>query len=103
MLATYRELKKGELDTLELDAHLEECASCRQVLASYNFVGEQVRSLPTIQPPPEMHANLMRALAKEQLRYIQRTASSADPRAISTPEFLKPYLSDHAQTTLRVP
>lgn len=90
MLAAYRDLKNEEVATMELDAHLEQCASCRQVLARYNFIGEHVRSLPVIEPPPKMHASLMHALANEQLRFIQRSA----PGTVSTPEFLKPYLTE---------
>jgi predicted anti-sigma-YlaC factor YlaD len=77
MLAAYRDLKNEEVNTLELDVHLEQCASCRQVLARYSFIGEQIRSLPIIEPPPEAHDSLMRALAKEQLWYIQQSASSS--------------------------
>jgi len=90
MLAAYRDLKNEEVATIELDAHLEQCASCRQALARYNFIGEQVRSLPVIEPPPGMHASLMHALANEQLRFIQRSA----PDTVSTPAFLKPYLTE---------
>ncbi len=98
MLAAYRDLKKEDLDTLELDVHIEQCASCREVLARYSFIGEQVHSLPVIEPPPEMHANLMHALAKEQLRHMQRSA----PGTITTPEFLRPYLQEQPQTS-RIP
>ena len=94
MLAAYRELKFEEVDTLELDVHLERCASCRAALARYSVIGEQVRSLPVIEPPPEMHANLMHALAKEQVRHIQRSA----PGTLSTPEFLRPYLQEQSQS-----
>src|SRR5712692_8240571 len=95
MLAAYRELKYEEVDTIELDVHLEQCASCRQALARYIFISEQVRSLPVLESPPEMHAKLMRALAHEQLQLIQRSA----PGTVPTPEFLKPYLQEHAQST----
>jgi hypothetical protein len=96
MLAAYRDLKNEEVNTLELDVHLEQCASCRQVLARYSFIGEQVRSLPIIEPPPQMHDSLMRALAKEQLWYIQRSA----PGTFPTPEFLTPYLTERATTRI---
>ena len=46
MLAAYRELRDSKADTTELEVHLEHCASCRQVLANYNLIGEQIRSLP---------------------------------------------------------
>lgn len=95
MLTAYRELKNGEVDTIELDVHLEECASCRQELARYTFIGEQVRSMTAIEPPPDMYAKLMHLLAKEQLEFIRRTA----PGTVITPEFLKPYLQEHARST----
>jgi hypothetical protein len=117
MLAEYRELKSAptaptdtgdredrpyevgrkeyeEADILELDGHLEQCASCRQALARYHFIGEQLRSMTVIEPPAEMHASLMHALAREQLHFIQRSA----PGTISTPEFLRPYLHEHTQS-----
>jgi len=95
MLAAYRELKNGEVDTLELDVHLEGCASCRQELARYMLIGEQVRSLPVIEPLPDMHATLMRAIAKVQLEFIRRSA----PGTVTTPEFLKPYIQEHVQSS----
>src|SRR5258706_4283897 len=96
MLAAYRDLKNEEINTLELDVHLEQCASCRQVLARYSFISEQVRSLPIIESPPEAYDSLMRALAKEQLWYIQQSA----PVTIPTPEFLRPYLTERATTRI---
>ena len=95
MLAAYRELKNGEVDTLELDVHLEGCASCRQELARYMLIGEQVRSLPVIEPLPDMHVTLMHALAKVQLEFIRRSA----PGTVTTPEFLKPYIQEHVQSS----
>jgi hypothetical protein len=95
MLAAYRELKNGEVDTLELDVHLEGCASCRQELARYMLIGEQVRSLPVIEPLPDMHVTLMHAIAKVQLEFIRRSA----PGTVTTPEFLKPYIQEHVQSS----
>jgi hypothetical protein len=94
-MAAYRELENKEVDTIELDVHLEHCESCRQELARQMFVGDQLRSLPAIEPRPDMHSKLMQALAKEQLEHIRRS-----PRGtVTTPEFLKPYLHEHAQST----
>jgi len=95
MLAAYRELKNGEVDTLELDVHLEGCASCRQELARSMLIGEQVRSLPVIEPLPDMHATLMHAIATVQLEFIRRSA----PGTVITPEFLKPYIQEHIQSS----
>lgn len=95
MMSAYRELKNGEFDTAELDAHLEECAACRETLASYARIGERMRVMPDFAPPPEMHAKLMKALADEQLKFLQKSA----PGNVPTPEFLKPYLQERAEET----
>jgi hypothetical protein len=91
MIAAYRELQDSTTDTRELDAHLEHCASCRQVFARYRSLGEQIRSISAIEPPPEMHAKLMQALAIEHTHFLQRSTSGATP----PPEFLKPYLQEY--------
>lgn len=95
LLSAYRELTNEEIDTAELDAHLEDCASCREALASYSQLGEQLRSVPLLTPPPEMHERLMKALADEQLQFLQKSA----PGKVPTPEFLRPYLQERAQET----
>src|SRR2546425_12562679 len=95
MLSAYRELKNGEVDTTELDVHLEECSSCRQVLAGYSFIGEQVRSLPPLEPSPHMHTKLMKALAGEYTQLIQHSSTVTSP----PPEVLKPYLREHTPSS----
>ena len=95
ILSAYRELNDGTFDSTELDVHLEGCASCRQTLARDMFIGKRLRALPTIEPPPEMHGKLMRALAHEHAQFLQK----APPGSVSTPEFLKPYLREHARVT----
>jgi hypothetical protein len=95
ILSAYRELKDGTIDSTELDVHLEGCPSCRQMLARDMFIGGRLRALPTIEPPPEMHGRLMRALAHEHAQYLQK----ASPGSLPTPEFLKPYLQEHARVT----
>src|SRR5258708_34110846 len=51
--------------------------------------------MSTIEPPPDMHTKLMHVLAKEQLEFIRRSV----PGTVTTPEFLKPYLQEHARST----
>lgn len=97
MMSAYRELKSGEIDTSELDEHLEECAACRETLASYTQLGEAIRATPVCAPLPEMRERLMHALADEQLKMLQKSA----PGKVSTPEFLKPYLQERARKTKR--
>ncbi|HEU0000865.1 MAG TPA: hypothetical protein VFQ36_08210 [Ktedonobacteraceae bacterium] len=94
-MSAYRELRDGTFDSTELDVHLEGCASCRQTLARDMLIGERIRALPTIEPPPEMHGSVMRALAQEHAQFLQK----ASPGSVPTPEFLKPYLREHAQVT----
>jgi len=95
MMAAYRELENREVETIGLDIHLEQCESCRQELAREMFVGEQLRALPVVKPLPDMHSKLMHTLAKEQLEFIR----SSPAGMVITPEFLKPYLHEHAQLT----
>lgn len=92
MMSVYRELKHEENDLAELDAHLEQCAACREVLAGYTLMGDELRSAPVCAPRPEMRAKLMKALADEQLKVLQKSA----PSSVPTPEFLKPYLRERA-------
>jgi hypothetical protein len=93
MMAAYREVETRGIESIELDIHLESCESCRQELARQMFVGDQIRALPEVEPLPDMHTKLMLALAKEHLDFISHSSET-----IHTPEFLKPYLHEHAQT-----
>ena len=97
MLSAYREREIEEQASVELDAHLEQCAACRETLASYTDVGVKVHATPVLAPPQDMHAKLMKALADEQLKFLQKSA----PGKVSTPEFLKPYLQERAKETQR--
>ena len=95
MMAAYQELNNREVETIGLDIHLESCESCRQELARQMFVGDQLRAFPIVEPLPDMHSKLMHSLAKEQLAFIRRSPTGT----VNTPEFLKPYLHEHAQST----
>ncbi len=95
LLAAHRDLKNEQIDTTELDVHLEHCASCRQILAQYSLVGKQVRTLPPLEPAPDMYTKLMRSLASEHAQFLQRSPATTPP----APEFLKPYLQEHATAT----
>ncbi len=94
LIAAYRDLQDNATsttETAELDAHLAQCASCREMLARYRSLGEQIRSISVLEPPADMHAKLMQALAAEHTRFLQRSASATPP----PPEFLKPYVQEH--------
>jgi hypothetical protein len=60
-------------DLAALSAHLSSCADCRKVEAAFRGVGEQIRDLPSIQPPSSFRASVFAAIAADQAR-IQRQA-----------------------------
>jgi hypothetical protein len=95
LLSAYRELKQDQADSVELAAHLEECAACRAFLAQSSFIGKQLQVLPIIEPHPEAYNHLMQALAREHTYFMQHSASSV----ASTPDFLKPYLKEQGAST----
>jgi len=94
LLAEYRELKKGQVDTTELDNHLEGCSKCRQVLAEQTRIGVRIRALPSIESSSNAQARLMQALAAEHACHMQR---SIVPAATPPPAFLEPYIKAQAR------
>jgi hypothetical protein len=62
-------------DLAALSAHLATCAECRKVEAAFRGVGEQIRDLPSIQPPASFRASVFAAIAADQAR-IQRQAQA---------------------------
>jgi energy-converting hydrogenase Eha subunit A len=94
LLSAHRELKSDDVDTADLDDHLEHCPACREELARSRFIGEQLDGLPMLEPSPDFSAKLMRALAVEHTKYMQGSSASVPP-----PEFLKPYISAYAQSS----
>ncbi len=95
MLAAYRELKNGQMDTTALEIHLSSCTECRTFLAQGNLVGERMRTLPEVKLPANTHTRLMRALAVEHTRFIQQ--ASPFKQSIPAPAFLAPYLKEQGQ------
>lgn len=88
LLAIYLELKSDPVSTRALDEHLAGCDACRQVQTQQAFTGEKIRSLPAIEPSPDAHSRLLRALAAEHLNHLQHNPSTSP----SPPAFLAPYL-----------
>lgn len=99
LLSAYRELSDSQSN--ELDTHLETCPACRQVLAEQGVVGERLHLLSPLEPAPDAHTKLMRALAAEHTHYLQR-ASASGTSAIPAPDFLKPYIKEHVQESASV-
>ncbi len=94
LLSAYRE-NNSQDNTTELDAHLEQCASCRAFLAQSSSIGKQIRSLPTIELHPQAYQRLMQALAQEHTHFLQHAITPV----ASTPDFLKPYLKEQGVVT----
>jgi hypothetical protein len=92
MIPIYREIKANQTDTIALDVHLTKCADCRTLFDQHSLVGERIRSLPPVEVSSEAHNKLLRALAVEHRRFLQRSSSSAIQTP--TPDFLKPYLKE---------
>jgi hypothetical protein len=97
LLAAHRELKYDDIISAELDDHLEHCSACREELAHSRFIGEQLDALPALEPSPDFSAKLLRALAVEHAQYMQHSSSE-----VPTPEFLKPYISEYAQSSQQI-
>ncbi|GCF07595.1 anti-sigma factor family protein [Dictyobacter arantiisoli] len=95
LLAIYREHQQDPTDTPELKEHLAHCADCKDAYAQYQFIGERIRSLPSLELSAQAHSKLMQALAAEHVRFLQRTPASAP--STPTPAFLAPYLKDIAK------
>jgi hypothetical protein len=94
LLAEYRELKKRQVDTTELDNHLKSCSECRQVLAEQTHIGARIRALPSIEPSPEAHERLMQALAAEHVQYMRHSILTT---ATPPPAFLESYVKEQAR------
>jgi hypothetical protein len=86
LLAAYRrdDLSPGE--NAELQAHLRECAECRAQAAEFRRVGEALRSLPTLAPPPDFYARVMAAVQAEEQQDAERAqAAQQKPEKIVVP------------------
>ncbi|HEY7349327.1 MAG TPA: zf-HC2 domain-containing protein [Ktedonobacterales bacterium] len=78
LLAAYRrdDLSPGE--NAALQAHLRECAECRVSVAEFRAIGETLRSLPKLAPPPDFYARVMAAVQAEEQQTAER--AQAAPR-----------------------
>ncbi len=66
----------GALDVeerLRVEEHLESCSSCRDVLADYQAVSEELAfAIPPVQPPPRLRARLIATTASSPTRSGER-------------------------------
>lgn len=83
LLAAYRRDDWTLAEVHGLSQHLTSCVECRQIEATYRQVGERVRQLPAITPPPEFRARVFAAIRAEELRVAPDVARLA--RAATDP------------------
>ena len=95
LLSIYRELKNDQANATALELHLEHCSLCSRELHHYHLVGQRLHALPSIEPSATAYTRLMQALAKEHMRFLERSSSS--DIATPVPDFLEPYLREYHQ------
>jgi hypothetical protein len=78
-LAAYRRSGWSAAEQQAVNEHLEGCSACRQWEAAAREVGDHLRDLPTIVPPPSLRANVFAAIRQEQLAAATRAAETAKP------------------------
>jgi hypothetical protein len=89
LLSAYRrdDWLSGELEAL--GAHLAGCAACRRIEAAYRQVGEGIRQLPTITPPPSLRAAVFAAIHAEATHdapsLTQLTTEETQPQLAALP------------------
>lgn len=84
LLAAYRRDDWSPDDLATLTEHLTSCAECRQIEATYRTVGERIRQLPSITPPPDFRASVFAAIRAEERRVAPEVARLS--RAATNPE-----------------
>lgn len=84
LLAAYRRDDWSPDDLATLTQHLTSCAECRQIEAAYREVGQHVRQLPSLTPPPDFRASVFAAIRAEERRVAPEVARLA--RAATNPE-----------------
>lgn len=101
LLAAYRRDDWSPSDRAALGKHLSTCASCRRVEAAYRGVGESVRQLPSITPPPGFREAVFAAIRADEQRQGRTAASVTE--ADTSPEL--PVISSRQRpislTTIR--
>src|SRR5690242_12957524 len=68
LLGAYRRDDWSQDELAGLSQHLTTCVECRQIEASYRGVGESIRQLPSISPPPTFRASVFAAIRAEEAK-----------------------------------
>ncbi len=84
LLAASRRGDCSPREYAELQAHLAGCEGCRTRDVEYEQVGEAIRSLPEIAPPPDFLARVLAAARAEEEQAAQPAAEKA-PETVVVP------------------
>ena len=68
LLAAYRRDDWAPRDRAALGQHLNSCSACRKIEFAYRSVGESVRQLPSITPPPGFREAVFAAIRADEQR-----------------------------------
>jgi cytoskeletal protein RodZ len=84
LLAAYRRDDWSPRDRAALGQHLSACSACRRIEFAYRGVGESVRQLPSITPPPGFREAVFAAIRADEQRMGRAVASLTE--ADTSPE-----------------
>lgn len=84
LLAAYRRDDWAPRDRAALGHHLSTCAACRKIEFAYRSVGESVRQLPSITPPPGFREAVFAAIRADEQRMGRAVAALTE--ADTSPE-----------------
>jgi hypothetical protein len=85
LLAASRRGDCSPREDAELRAHLAGCEGCRTRDVEYQQVGEMIRSLPEIAPPPDFLARVLAAARAEEGQAAQGAAAEKAPETVVVP------------------
>ncbi|MBA3823549.1 MAG: hypothetical protein H0X24_06525 [Ktedonobacterales bacterium] len=77
LLAAYRRSEWSDEEQHMVNAHLVGCAECRRWESQARGVGEHLRQMPTIVPPPSLRANVFAIIRQEELARATQAAETA--------------------------
>ncbi|HEX5441103.1 MAG TPA: zf-HC2 domain-containing protein [Ktedonobacterales bacterium] len=86
LLAAYRRDDWAPRDRAALGQHLSACPACRKIEFAYRSVGESVRQLPSITPPPGFREAVFAAIRADEQRMGRAATVAALTEADTSPE-----------------
>lgn len=102
LLAAYRRSEWEPEDQHRVNAHLTGCSACRRWEAEARGVGEQLRQLPTIVPPPSFRESVFAAIRAELPVATQTAAPPLETAAATkTPIYALPIAAGQHSTAIQ--